>query len=117
MLPRASRSLAGALIAVCLVPGEAGANYFTYAEWRALSPSARYAYISGAFDTLTTVADGATGAKTSLHYGNCVAGARMSNGQLSDNLQKFADSQPRLQAGTVQKALIEYLLAACGPIP
>jgi hypothetical protein len=49
-----------------------------------------------------------------LHYFICLERAAIKNTKLADNLMQYASAHPALQKGSVQKALLQYLIAACG---
>ena len=87
--------------------------YFSYSKWLELPYDARVAYIAGAYDTLIGFPD-ARGHRY-VSWDACIKNARMSVGQLSDNVQDFAKDKPRYQKGMIQDALFDYLTAACGP--
>ena len=95
----------------------ADAAFFTYSEWDRLSEDGRAMYIAGAYDSLTGYASDDRGASTARHYQQCVARAKMSNAQLAANIRVFAASRPSMQSSTVQNALVNYLIEACGKAP
>ena len=95
----------------------AAANFFTYAEWLRLSREGRAAYISGAYDSVVTFALGENGRRIAVHYGDCIRKTKMSNDQLAENIRKFVEDKPKLQAGSVQMPLIEYMHELCGDVP
>ncbi len=95
----------------------ASATFLTYAQWAALPPRDRTLYIAGAFDDLISEATGALALKLVTHYSECVASAKMSDGQLADNVFSFTATQPELQTSTVPEALVAYLGKACGRPP
>jgi len=111
-------AIAGLLL--LLWPVSAEANFLTYAQWQALPLAVRGMYIAGAFDTLTTIV-GSEGDKDmqaiAAHYRKCMDSAHMNGQQLADNVAKFVANKPELQMSTVPVALVQYLFAACGPVP
>jgi hypothetical protein len=108
-----------ATVLLLLMPLSAmAAGYVTYAQWAAMSPNLRAVYIAGSIDTLVTLAANDEGAKYGRHYELCLQNAKMNNVQLAENILKFASTRPTLQTSSVQKAMIEYLIDACGkPAP
>jgi len=92
----------------------ASATFLTYSQWAALPSRDRTIYIAGAFDELISEATGTVALKLVTHYSECVASAKMSDGQLADNVLSFAATQPDLQISTVPEALVAYLGKACG---
>jgi hypothetical protein len=97
-----------------LVSSAAQSNYFTYQSWLAMSESSRVAYLSGAFDSLVSFAETE---QIAMHYGKCIDAAKMTNFQLTANMLNFAKDKPELHTGLVQRALLKYLIAACGEPP
>ena len=97
-----------------LVSSAAQSNYFTYQSWLAMSESSRVAYLSGAFDSLVSFAETE---QIAVHYGKCIDAAKMTNFQLTANMLNFAKDKPELHTGLVQRALLKYLIAACGEPP
>jgi hypothetical protein len=91
---------------IALVSSAAQADYLTYQSWSALPDPLRYSYIAGAMDAVNGV-----------HFNNCIASAKMTTGQLAANVMDFARDKPELQTGSVQRALLGYLNAACGILP
>jgi len=87
--------------------------YFSYSKWLELPYDVRVAYIAGAYDTLIGFPD-ARGHRY-VSWDACIKNARVSVGQLADNVQDFAKDKPRYQKGMIQDALFDYLAAACGP--
>lgn len=111
----ASRAVAGAFIAVVAIISPASAAFMTYAIWVAQTPFFKSAYIAGAYDSLVTFAADTEGQRVATHYSVCLQNAQMTNRQLAENVERYASARPALQAGTVQKAMIDYLIEACGP--
>ena len=103
------RTVAG-LIAL-LVSSAAQSNYFTYQTWLAMPESSRVAYVSGAFDSLVSFAETE---QVAMHYVKCIDTVKMTNSQLTANMLNFAKDKPELHTGLVQRALLKYLVAACG---
>lgn len=112
---RAILIIAAALAVVSITPAQA--IYRTYAQWAGMSAGERAAYIAGSADTIISVSDGDDGTKTSLHYYQCLLRSKITSTQLAENILRFAESRPDLHAGTVQGALLQYLIAACGARP
>jgi hypothetical protein len=100
-----------ALLFLLFAPYPAEAQYFNYLQWSALPPIPRAAYIAGAFDSLTGYSANEVESK---HYFICLERAAIKNTKLADNLMQYASAHPALQKGSVQKALLQYLIAACG---
>jgi hypothetical protein len=103
------RTLALLFILFASYPAEA--QYFNYLQWSALPPIPRAAYIAGVFDSLTGYS---TNEVESKHYFTCLERAAIKNTKLADNLMQYASTHPALKRGSVQKALLQYLIAACG---
>lgn len=100
---------------VTISSGSSQAGFMTFSEWAQLGASNRAYYIAGAFDSLTTFSERDT--ITPAHYLNCIKNAGMTNMQLADNILKYAADKPKLQVGTPQEAMINYLISACGLSP
>ena len=100
-----------ALLFLLLAPYPAEAQYFNYLQWSELPPIPRAAYIAGVFDSLTGYSANDV---ESEHYFACIERVAMKNIQLADNVIQFASTRPALQTSSVQKALLQYLIAACG---
>jgi len=96
------------------VSSAAQSNYFTYQQWLAMPEPGRVAYLAGAYDSLLTFAEDE---QVTSHYSRCLNMAQMTNFQLAANVLSFAKDRPALQTGSVQGALINYLIAACGKLP
>jgi len=92
-------------------PYLAEAQYFNYLQWSVLPPIPRAAYIAGVFDSLTGYSANDVESK---HYFICIERAAMKNTQLAENVVQFASTRPALQTSSVQKVLLQYLIAACG---
>ena len=90
-------------------------NFFTYAEWLRLPDDGRSAYIAGTFDALINHYDDDARRVVAQHYSRCVARSQLSSAQLSENLKRYVNVRPELQAGTVQTAHLKYLQDLCGP--
>jgi len=105
-----------ALIALELL-APARANFYTYQEWLALNRAERETYLAGAFDSLTSFGTGADEVGISHHYETCVRNGKMDLSQLTQNVIRFARDKPELHTGSVQLALLRYLIAACGQPP
>ena len=88
---------------------------------------ARAIHIAGIFDA--TVSDGVLIDTLSadellqplgtqwLHFDRCVNRSQMTDFQLAANVADFAKDKPKLQIGSVQAALQQYLAATCGKAP
>ena len=61
-----------------------------------------------------TFVDSASQRNDSRHFGKCVSASQMSTSQLATNVLNFAKDKPEYHTGSVQAALIDYLIAACG---
>lgn len=107
-----------AAVLLLLMPAPAAlANFFSYAQWTALSAAPRAAYIAGSFDAVVNVAANDADAVTSRHYSRCIESAKMNSMQLAENIMQFASTRPALQTGNVQNAMVGYLVEACGKPP
>jgi hypothetical protein len=100
-----------------LAPSSAGATFYTYAQWAALPPDVRSAYITGAYDALVTYNTTPQEEATAKHYAECLFRAKMTNVQLSENVREFAAAHPKFQGSTPQYALVNYLIELCGKAP
>jgi hypothetical protein len=112
------------VLAALLVSSAAQSNYFTYQSWLALPESGRAAYIAGVYDAglpgydmMITLVEGEQSGRYSRHYQNCIGASQMSVSQLAANVLNFAKDKPELHTGSVWKALLTYLTAACGEPP
>jgi hypothetical protein len=108
--------IAAALIVASSTAAQQTGVYRTYAQWAGLGASERAAYIAGAMDSIILVVTGDEDKKTSLHYSQCLFGAKLSGHQLAENVLRFAESRPALP-DMVQSALLEYLASLCGAPP
>jgi hypothetical protein len=106
-----------AMAFICLSPVPAGAGFYTYSQWEALTPNGRANYMAGAFDALTTFIFDEAGTRMAQHYLSCVSKTKMNNGQLAENVRIFASSRPEVQALPPQAALLQYLVQLCGRAP
>ena len=95
----------------------ANAGFFTYQEWLKYPPQFRTAYIAGAFDTLTAIANSEDDLARINHQNACIKNAQMTLNQLADNVIEFSKNKPEIQTGSVAEALARYLYAACGLPP
>jgi hypothetical protein len=111
------RRTAVVLIAL-LASSAAESNYVTFQTWLTMPEPVRDAYIAGAYDSLENVGeDTEQMRRTRTHYANCLYTAKMTSIQLAANVLNFAKDKPELQTGLVQRALVNYLIAACGEPP
>jgi hypothetical protein len=106
-----------AVLIALLVSSAAQSRYLTFQTWSAASETFRVAYIAGAYDSLVIFAEGEQEERISAHYERCIGAAKMQNGQLAANVLNFAKDKPELHTGSVQGALLQYLIAACGVLP
>jgi hypothetical protein len=102
-----------ATIVVMALASPASATFYTYAEWAALSEYGRFMYISGLYDGLPSFVSHEDDMSMISHYRQCIANARMTNGQLAENIRVYASSRPNLQAKPVSSAFIAYLIQLC----
>jgi hypothetical protein len=100
-----------------LAPSSAGATFYTYAQWAALSPDLRAAYMTGAYDALVTYITTPQEEAMAKHYAECLFRAKMTNSQLSENVREFTAAHPKFQGATPQYALVNYLIELCGKPP
>jgi hypothetical protein len=111
------RIAAGVLTAL-LASSAAHSNYVTYQTWITMPEPVREAYIAGAYDSLENVGeDTEQMRRTRMHYASCLATAKMTSLQLAANVLDFAKDKPELHNALVQRALVNYLIAACGEPP
>jgi hypothetical protein len=94
-------------------PAHAQSVYLNYGQWVQMPIGLREMYVVGAFDTLSTVAVPAQ-AIVAKHFNECVARAGLSSGQLTENMQAFAEAQPDLQSKPAAGVLVRYLISLCG---
>jgi hypothetical protein len=92
-------------------------TYFGYFKWDRLPDDQRMVYIAGALDSLVGFSAGDQGQRTSQHYSNCVHGAGVSAGQLSENVHAYARAHPEVQRHSMQVVLGTYLGTLCGLPP
>ena len=94
-------------------PTHAQDVYLNYGQWLQMPIGFREMYVIGSFDTLSTVAmpEQAIIAK---HFNECVARARLSSGQLTENMQAYAEARPDLQNKPAATVLVRYLISLCG---
>jgi hypothetical protein len=90
--------------------------FYNYSQWEQLSETARLGYIAGAIDTLSSIASAET-IRAAKHYNTCVANAHMNLVQLDGNVRAYVRTKPALQAHPMSFALLDYLVALCGPPP
>lgn len=107
------RVLIAAILSVLLVD-PAPAVFFTYAEWARLSEYGRSNYIAGLFDGMVSFSE-PEDSWIGMHYYHCISNAKITNGQLANNVLVYASSRPNLQNKPVATALVNYLKEACGP--
>jgi len=108
------------LICVFLIAISSVANagqFYSYRQWVALDDTLRSLYIAGVFDSLLGIVRDRKDLPVTKHYDNCITRANMSNGDLADNVIAFVKSKPELQEKSVSGALMNYLIAYCGPPP
>jgi hypothetical protein len=111
---------AAVVLIALLVSSGAHANFLPYQTWAAESEVYRRAYIAGSFEALLAfTSDEGKPPRYShaLHYSRCIAAAEMTDGQLAANVLNFAKGKPELHTGSLQAALLAYLIAACGAPP
>ena len=70
-------------------------------------------YITGAFYAISVIA-APEGATVARHYNECVAKAKLSTGQLAQNMKEYAETQPDAPSKTVPTILVRYLISLCG---
>ena len=87
--------------------------YFSYADWEMLPELARIAYVAGTMDSLSLYTYTEEEKKMSREINSCIRRAGMPADQLAANIQIYAKTRPRLQTGTVQMVMLEYLKALC----
>jgi hypothetical protein len=98
-------------IALCVTP--AAANFVSYSEWSALPEDQQSMYMAGAISLVTFVSTSEEG-QIAQHRDECLAKSGMTTKRLSRNVLSYAATKPDLQGGSVQKALVRYLLELCG---
>jgi hypothetical protein len=104
-----------ATIATIVLVSPASADFYTYAEWAALSEAGRSTYIAGLFDGMVTFVTPET-RWAAAHYRQCLGNAKMNNSQLAENVRVYASTRPNLQQD-VSGALINYVIQLCGKPP
>jgi hypothetical protein len=67
----------------------------------------------GAMDALATIASPQQ-MKAAEHYSQCVQRSSMDAGQLSNNVRRYIQNHPKLQAQPVTFGMIDYLVELCG---
>jgi hypothetical protein len=88
--------------------------WITYSQWERLAPEQKVFYMAGAFDSLMGVSSNEKGVKMALHYSKCISDSGMKLREFTDRVAAYAESHPKLQGGTVQGAMINYLVELCG---
>ena len=105
------------LIIVLLVASITSVNaqtiYLNYGQWEQMPIGFREIYLAGAFDALSTITTPKEVA-TAKHYNECVARAGLTSGQLEQNLEEYAKTNPGLQDKPVPNVLVRYLISLCG---
>jgi len=101
------------VVLLLTTPAHAQNVFLLYNQWEQMPKALREMYVAGAFDTLSTVT---TAEQVSLakHYNECIAKARLSMSQLTENMKEYADAQPDLQSKPAAGALLRYLISLCG---
>jgi len=101
-----------------LMPPVANAGqFYSYRQWEALDETHRAAYIAGLFDGLLGIVKDRDDLPVTKHYDDCITGANMTNGELADKVIAYVKTRSALQDRSVSGALINYLVAFCGPPP
>jgi hypothetical protein len=108
------RFAAVSILVLSTLPAAAG--FATYSQWQAMPADAQAAYVAGAFDSVVTIVDTDTAARTAQFRLKCMVDQHMTTPQLARNILAYAASRPELQRA-VQGALIAYLIALCGEPP
>jgi hypothetical protein len=91
--------------------------YLDYAAWAKQPEDIRAAYIAGVFDSLVLITVDAETARAGKFFLGCIGNAKLDSVQLSEQLRAYARPRLELQAGTVQGALLRYLVSLCGRPP
>jgi hypothetical protein len=91
--------------------------FYSYSAWDRLTDVARTAYVSGVMDSMIIFAASDPDMKWSRYYSHCVKRTTITSQQLTTSLRAYVASRPELQSGTVQVALISYLVDLCGTSP
>jgi hypothetical protein len=105
-----------ATIVVIALASPASATFYTYAQWSALPEYGRAMYIAGLYDGLVSIFRPEDHWIAS-HYRQCIGDAKMTNGQLAENIRAYASARPNLQGQPVTGAFIAYLIQLCGKPP
>jgi hypothetical protein len=90
--------------------------WYSYAEWERLPDELKQAYIAGAFDSLGSLANSEGDMKAAKHYGDCITNGHVEIDELTNNIEIFAHGRSDLP-GTVQAAMVSYLIRLCGMPP
>jgi hypothetical protein len=112
-----------AVAAAVVVTGMTGASaaevhvYLDYASWEKQPEDIRAAYIAGVFDSLVLFTVDPETARAGKFFLDCVSNAKLDSLQLSEQVRAYARPRLELQAGTVQGALLRYLISLCGRPP
>src|ERR1700692_4467001 len=99
------------VVAVALWVQPAKAIYFNYTEWDATRSLPNYVH-DWSLDSLVSFANADT--VNVAQHNHCIAGAHMSSGQLAMNILNYAKDNPVLHTQPATKAMLDYLIAACG---
>ena len=97
-----------------LLLSQANANYFNYERWSRMTPDSRQLYIAGAFDSMVSFSANDIESRINRHYDSCISRLKMTNMSLANNLLDYVNENPDLRGGSVQTAMIKYLIELCG---
>ena len=100
------------LLLLSTTSAHAQSVFLPYSQWERMPINLREMYIAGAFDTLSTVAIPEQ-AGIVKQFNQCVADAGFNLHQLTENMKKYAETQPDLQDKPTPGALLRYLISLC----
>jgi hypothetical protein len=91
--------------------------FLTYDQWEQLPTSLRQIYISGVFDTVSTITV-AEGVISAQHYNNCIVQLRMNLAQIAEGTKKLVEVHSDLRQKPAPHTIMMYLISLCGlPMP
>ena len=116
---RGRLAVAAAMVAMGLTGASAAEVhvYLDYAAWAKQPEDIRAAYVAGVFDSLVLFTADAETARAGKFFLDCVGNAKLDSRQLSEQVRIYTRPRLELQAGTVQGALLRYLISLCGRPP
>jgi hypothetical protein len=91
---------------IALLSSPASAQFYSYKEFDKQPPTLKYYYVTGEIDMFLAIQ--ASGAKN-FDVGECIRDAKISIKEITENMQAYARTHPKLQNGSVATPLLGYL--------